>query len=298
MTHEQKVQGILIQHGLDFQIDKVPFTAEYGGEKRDTPYFGLFNSKTRECIHSVKEGYTPSQNDAIVGAVIIATEKFGSKLTVNKAGSLGGGKQIYFQLGVEGLKPINGNDHIMQNVTIIDSNDGSTSLSVGIGDKTMSCDNQFYKFYADGQMRFRHSNSIKKKIEELPRLIELALARTMKQIVIYNKFASTELTKGLADKLVNSLLGHDRIHTAPEELAKLSTRSLANMNNLYNHIEKEIADKGETLWGLHSGVTSWTTHEKKGKNEDSTMRKMLTGANYAYNSKSFRFASMEAGILS
>jgi hypothetical protein len=289
MNIENRVSEILTTHGLDFKIDKNPLTSVYNGGVIETPYFGLFNSKTGECIHAVKKSYTPSQNDKIVEAVLRGMEGFGDKLTVNKAGALNGGRQVYIQLGIEGNSIVN-NDVIKQNVTIIDSNDGTSSLSVGISDTVMHCQNQFYKFYAEGNQRFRHSSGINEKIDTIPQLIEVALNECIKQVKIYKRFESTTLTKGLADKLVKEILGCDKLFTSIEERTKLSTRSINLMDTLYQDIETETNIVGENLWGLFNGITRFTTHstttKKSNENKD---KHLILGSGYVKNLKAFNF---------
>lgn len=288
MTNIQnKAQELLTQHGLDFLIEK----DDYQRNGISTSYFGLFNSKTGECINTVKKGYTISQNVDIVEGVLKGMEKFGDKITVSKAGSLNGGRRIYMQLGIEGDGKVNG-DVIKRYVTIIDSNDGGLSLSVGIGDKTMSCENQFAKFYKAGNAKFRHTATIEEKMKNIPSLIELALSESLKQVELYNRLESTPITKGLADAMVKHVLGYDRKLTSMEIMATKSTRSINIMENLYNRIEEEISGKGLNLWGLHSGVTSFTTHDKsRPKRENGDMESILGGGAYKMNQDSLRFAT-------
>ena len=78
------------------------------------------------------------------------------------------------QLQIEGDSKV-GDDIIKRYVTVIDSNDGSTGLSVGIGDFTMSCQNQFFRFYKEGNAKFRHTATLNEKIKSIPTLIETAL---------------------------------------------------------------------------------------------------------------------------
>ena len=201
------------------------------------------------------------------------------------------------QLGIEGHSKV-ANDIIKRYVTIIDSNDGSTSLSIGIGDLTMSCQNQFFKFYKQGEAKFRHSASIEHRIKEIPFLIETALNQSLKQIEIYNRLASTDLTKDLAHKMVKYLLGFDREITSVSDLAQKSTRSINKMDALYNCIEGEMNDKGQNLWGLHSGVTKFTTHELSApKRDNGKLETIMLGGGYNMNQKSLEFVARASGIL-
>ncbi len=292
---KQKVNDILSAHGLDFTINKFPLGAtSEKGEALLTPYYGLFNSKSGECINTCKEGYTVSQNSEVVEMVLKGMERFGDKLTVQKAGSIHGGRRVYMQMAIEGTSKVN-DDIIKRFVTVIDSNDGSTGLSVGIGDYTMSCENQFFKFYKAGEAKFRHTATIAAKIQTIPLLIQTALDKSLEQIKIYNKFASTAVSRELANEMVNSILGYDRLHIPEKGLTK---RSEDMMESLYGHITKEMNQKGENLWGLHSGVTSWTTHDKTGpKRVNGKEESMLLGTAYQKNQASLNFALNRAGLV-
>ena len=271
---QEQVEKILTENGLDFHIDKVPltFAKTDGGllvpntTQVKTPYYGLVNSKTGQCIHAVKKGYVPSQNREVVEMVLKGIDQVkGQQLSVHKAGSIQGGKRIFIQLALEGEAHV-GDDTLKKYITIIDSNDGSTGLSVGIGDVTMSCMNQFFYFYKNGN-RFRHSASLSEKLRGIPSEIETALAESFRMIERYQRLARTPLTAKLADQLVKHLLGIDRLASA-QEIAELSTRKKNQMDKLHEMIEIETAQKGDTLWGLHSGVTRYTTHGKSTPKRD------------------------------
>lgn len=286
-----KTQEILSTYGLDFRIEKAPmFAMNAAGEQVPSPYFGLINSKTNEVINTVKEGYEVSQNDDVVELVLGGMSKFGSQLSVSKAGSLNGGRKVYLQLGIEGDMLV-GSDRIKRYVTVIDSNDGSTSLSIGIGDLTMSCQNQFWKFYKAGEAKFRHTATLADKMRSIPYLIETALGESMKQIERYKRFHSTPVTKDLADRMVKHILGFDRVYTSVSDLSKKSTRAINQMDKLYAEIEREMAQKGNNVWGLHSGVTRFTTHELSApKRENGRIESGLIGGAYKMNQKSLSFA--------
>jgi len=297
MNYDNQVKEILSAHGLDFRIEKAPLIAlNESGEQVITPYYGLINTATNEVINTCKEGYTVSQNADVVEMVIKGMEKFGSNLSVSKAGSINGGRRVYMQLAIEGDSKV-GDDIIKRYVTVIDSNDGSTGLSVGIGDLTMSCQNQFFRFYREGNAKFRHTATLNEKIKSIPTLIETALYESLRQVERYRKFVSTPVSQMLANKMVKHVLGYDRVITSTSELAKLTQKSVNIMDGLYSHIEKEMAQKGENMWGLHSGITSWTTHERKApKRQNGHMENLLVGTSYKKNQASFEFALSELDL--
>jgi len=273
-----QVQSILVENGLDFQIVKRQLvaleevaqteTAENSAfadllapemVEHKTPYFGLFNSKSGECINSVKEGYTISQNDEVVEMVLRGIEPFSDKLNVSFGGSLNGGRKVFLQLKVEGKSKV-GNDTLIQYITIIDSNDGSTSLSIGISDLCMRCSNQFFKFYKAGNAKYRHTATIEQKIKEIPMLISIALTECMSQVELYNKFVSTPVTRSLANQMLKSMLGYDREFTAMDILKTKSTKALNILDAMTTDIETEFNQVGLNAWALLGGITRYTTH--------------------------------------
>ena len=283
MDIKEQVQEILVANDLDFTIGKWPLKANNeSGDELITPYYGLFNSKTGECINTAKEGYTVSQNSDVVEMVLTGMQKFGSKLSVSKAGSINGGRRVYIQLAIEGVVKI-GDDTMKQFVTVIDSNDGSTGLSVGIGDIQMHCNNQFFKFYKAGNSRYRHTATITQKIKEIPMLIETALSENLRQVRTYERFLSTELSKDLAHKVVKEVMGYDRVLTSLEERNKMTGRSKEMMDMLYNNIEHEFGEVGENLFGLFNGVTRYTTYHQKVPKRyagDAHAETLIVGAGY------------------
>lgn len=289
---KEQVNEILVKHKLDFRILKVPMVGILGDVTYPSTYFGLLNTQSNEIINTTKESYHVSQNDEVVELIIRGMQGFG-ELSITKAGSLNGGRKTFIQLGIEGLTRI-GNDDIKRFITIIDSNDGSTGLSVGVGDLTMSCSNQFYRFYKRGEMKLKHSSSLEAKMRELPSLIQLALSESMRQVEAYQRFYSTAASKSLVDSLVREMIGFDKL-SVDDELH--STKAINSMNELYFHIGKEMAQKGENVWGLHSGVTSWTTHKKSApKRDNGRLESSMVGTNYKTNLDSFEFCLSVVGV--
>ena len=306
----EKTAEILKDNDLDFEILKMPTAIVKGSYQLDgdlnmtlgddaklvmSPYFNLVNGKSNEILHTVKGGYRVSQNDEVVEKVLRGIEPFGDKLSVNKAGSLNGGRRVYIQLAIEGDAHING-DTIKRYVTIIDSNDGSTGLSVGVGNMTMSCTNQFFQFYKGGQ-RFKHTASIDEQIKKLPSMIELSLGDSMKQIELFKRFESSKCSRDLAHGLVRELLGVDR-KMSQAELGEASTRKINSMHELYAQIETEMNSKGANLWGLFSGATRWTTHHKScPSKENGRIDSLMNGTNYRTNQQALAYVDSLEGSL-
>ena len=282
-----KVDEILQATGLDFEIIKEPFIYPTDATLK-TDYYGLRNGKTGETLNSVKAGYTVSQNRELVEGIVNTLSKYNGEINVAKGGALHGGRRVYLQLEIAGESKV-GDDIVKRYITIIDSNDGTTGLSVGVGTLTMSCSNEFYKFYKSGMLKLRHTQSLEYKIKELPKLIDLALVNSIKLVETFQRWTTTPVTEKIAHDLVKELLGTNRLATE-EELLKLPVKKVNTMNALYLHIQREMNNKGDNLWGLHSGVTSWTTHAKQHPKRENGHKESLTvGTNYKVADKAFKF---------
>jgi hypothetical protein len=293
---QTQVQKILVENGLDFEIQKVPlFAFSKDFSTIETSYFGLLNTKSGEVINSVKEGYTISQNAEVVEMVLRGIAPFSDKLDVSFGGALNGGRKVFLQLKIEGKKKV-GNDTLTQYVTIIDSNDGSTSLSIGIGDVCMRCQNQFFKFYKAGNAKFRHTATIEQRIKEIPMLIEIALNESLRQIELYNKFVSTPVTRSLANQMVKSLIGYDREFTSMDELSKKSTKAINILDAINTDIETEFNQVGLNAWALLGGITRYTTHTQSvPKRENSRNESLMSGGGYKLNQKALDFVTELVG---
>ena len=307
---ETKIQEILKKTGLDFIIEKIPLFGTFNGQFIRTNEYGLLNTKTQEVLSPVKSGYHPSQNHDIVRKVLKGTEQF-DNLEITQGGALNGGRKVVLQLQVTGSVLI-GNDIVKRYITILDSNDKSSSLSIGIGDETMSCTNQFFHFYkskkhASNRFRFRHSKSIDEKMEDM--LIEFALSESMRMMDLYKEFQSTPCSRNLAHEMVNHLIGIDR--TSPkEELEGISTVKLNKMDAIYDNIfgemdghnsrlydDSKYEAKGENMWGLLSGVTRFTTHKLSvPRRENGRMESQMTGGANTLNHKALEFILEKSGI--
>jgi len=288
---ERETKKILVANGLDWKIIKFPLDLRMqtpmGEVHAATDMFGLYNTHLKKAIANVKEGYTISQNEDIVKLVLEGIKGFGD-LSVQKAWSINEGKRTLIQIAVKGNAKV-GNDTIVRYITVIDSNDGSSSLAVGVGNLTVSCQNQFYKFYKKAQSKMRHTVSLESRMLEIPKLIRIALEEDMRLTETYRTFQSTPLTRKLADEMVNRVLGFSK-SSSIEVLAQKKGKATNNMDDLYSHINKEMNQKGKNMWGLFSGLTSWNTHkEQKFKREDGKISSMTFGQNYKDNQNGLEF---------
>jgi len=285
MQREVELENMLKESGLDFKIEKRQLLDSQDLKK--TPYYGLKNMKTGVHIHCVKKGYVVSQNEDIIRAVLKGIRGFGD-IKVGFGGSINGGRKIFIQLEIIGIEAF-GDDKMTKYITIIDSNDGSQAVSVGIGNKMASCTNQTYYFYKHGFSKIRHSKTLEEKMEELPYLITVAMQEHLKMTELYKSFQSTPITIDLAYRMQETILDAS-IDMEADLFKELSTYKQNQVKKLNKAIFKEISEKGNTVWGLYNGVTRWTTHDRTvPKRENGRLESLMMGTAYKENLKALEF---------
>lgn len=290
IKREIKTQEILIDYGLDWKIEKralVDITAIENNPldsslmPEPTPFFSLRHMGTGEHLASVKNGYTVSQNEDLVRGILKGTEAFGNIKPIFGA-SIRGGRKVMLQFELIGESYVGGK-RIKQYITALDSNDKSSGFGVGIGDKTIGCENQFFHFYQSAFAKIRHSATLSEKLEQLPQMIEMALLESIKMIDLYKEFTTVPINMDNYHQIVEKIVGINNL-TDKEVLKEASTQKKNSMKKLYFYLNKETFDKGQSLWGLHSGVTRFTTHYRSvPRREHGRLESQLIGTAYKEN---------------
>lgn len=292
---DREVNEILKKHDLNFKISKLPLRAMLGSVSLPTDLFALYNTKIKTVISTCKEGYHISQNEDILKLVLKGAEGFGD-LSIQNAWSINEGRRTLIQLRVAGMSRV-GTEEIARYITIVDSNDGSSSLGVGIGEVVLSCQNQFYKFYKSTQSKMRHTASLEARVKELPSLIKTALEESMRLTETYKTFKSTKASKELIHGLVHEVYGISEASSI-DVLSRTTSKKTNNMNELYTHIAKEMAQKGNNVFGVWNGLTSFNTHKKQTfKRDDGKINALTFGENYKMNQKGLDYLMKHCDLV-
>lgn len=267
MSIKERVNEILVNNGLDFEIKKLPLIANNEeGSQLITPYYGLFNSKTNECINTCKSGYTISQNCDLIETVLNSISKYSDRLIISKAGSLNGGRRIFVQLRVnDRVNSIISKERSYKLnwfINILDSNDGSTGLSGLIG---VELDGNIFYLEVPKLPKFRHTSKIEASIINVNRIIELCLNYMDDLYIKFDSFKSIKVDIGLIDLFVKAIFGFNQHDT------NLTIRSIRNMDNLYSCINRT----SPTLLSLIVGLSKYTNEFQKSINRDNSLDESL-----------------------
>jgi phage/plasmid-like protein (TIGR03299 family) len=211
-----------------------------------------------------KKGYTTYQNEEFLELLFQISRQTG--LALHSGGLFGQGEKVWFQLKSDDLK-ING-DRVEGFISGINSFDGSTSLSFGNANKTISCMNTFWFVYKNLQTKIKHSVSLTRKIDEILMNIDKLVdeeKNIFRKIEILADFKVSEEVKTKVLQRMFDISHEDALDPMSSE--ELSTYKKNRIEQFYIDLNGELQSKDSTIWGLFSGVTKYTTHSmKKGDN--------------------------------
>lgn len=283
-----QINDLLSRYGLAWTVSKQPLVLPNGTA---TPYFGVVRDDNNTCFNTVKEGYTPYQNDKLAELVLRIAGETG--YSIDRAGMFNGGGKVFIQLATGSVSGIGENrDTIKKYATAINSHDGSTSLRWGHTDVTISCQNTFNAAYRELKSSARHTRTINQQVEQSLRSIEDL--RTVEQSIFdtYFKLAEVPVTKAHLVEVAKIVTTVD-IQLTREQLQKeYSTYYLNRMDEFLQATKLEMQEKGQTLWGLMAGVTKYTTHIMPAPiRENGRLESKYVGNGYKTDNEVFSYLS-------
>lgn len=264
-SNAERVATMLDRFGLRWSVSKQDLLLADGTV---TPYKAIVRDDNQSVFTTCKDGYVPYQNSELAELLIRISEKTG--YDIHSGGMFNGGGKVYLQLNTG--NEING---IGQNrttvkgyVTGINGHDGTTSLKWGAVNFTVCCENTFAAAKGKLQNTARHTISIHDRVETSIREIESV---TLQEKTIFDQFiklSNIPVTQNNIVSIVKNVTGVD-INTPKDKAEDIYSGYAVNRSGeLLTSISKEMAQKGETLWGLFSGVTHYTSHVMPTPNRD------------------------------
>ncbi len=219
-------------------------------------------------IHS--DGYVPYQNIELMDLLHRITQSTG--LELHSSGMFDDGAKVWIQLKSDNLTL--GNDRIEGFLSGINSFDGSTSLAFGNANKTISCQNSFWMGYRQLSSKFRHSASMKTRIDEVLHGLDILLKEEKETFNTIVKMSETKMTATMLD-LVKKKMFQLEMEDHVLKLDDLSTRKQNQLIRFDMDMDMELKQKGDNLWGLFSGITRYTTHSATKDSERNQENKMF-----------------------
>lgn len=255
-----KAKELLEKSKLNWEVDKVPLITITGIEVPNK--YGLVRMDNQTVLGTCAGQYETFQNEEMIDLLFKISGKTGMELL--SGGSFDGGKQVWAQLKSNDLD-MPGGDRVEGKLTGINTWDKSRAFAFGGTNTTISCKNTWHRAWIEVQHKVRHTSSMRPNIEEILKSIGIILKeeqKTFEQIVMLSEFRMDEAAEMMVLNYLFELDKQEKLaeqkQVAVEEV--FSPNLLTNIRQFYSDLEMEKSQKGDTLWGLFSGVTRYTTH--------------------------------------
>lgn len=263
------------QHGLGWDVKKAPLVIAHPVENIETPYVGIMREDTKEVFQSVKNSYSPFQNDELFAlADAIACEV---NLPIKKAMSIDGGRKVIVQLESYSIKNVGKNKDTIENyVTVLNSHDGSSSLRWGTSRFTISCKNQFHAMSRELKNHARHTKNMRSRVDESVREIRKLMSYQERLNEATYQLSEINIGKDDIYEFINRLIDVDLTMDVEKLQHEYHGRRLNRAHALEDAILEQCHEKGLNAWGLWEGVTYYTTHKARSQSEYSKINGALS----------------------
>lgn len=308
LTKGEQIVNMLEKFGLFWKVVKSPlFVADHSsdadqnsvlntindeGEPKSqivkaTDFYATQRDDNGYVFATVKKGYQVLQNWELCDLIQEVAGDF--NLKVSHGGSLQRGGKVFIQIRTGTLEGIGENfDTIRKYITAINSHDASTSLGFGMTNTTISCSNTFHSAYKQLSSKIRHTMSMKEKLDILREELTHIQAEEETLYNMFMKMAGAPATTQDIKDVVMSATAVSLDTTEAEAKNLYSTQQTNKAKALTTRIAEEISVKGNTLWGLFSGVTKYTNRDLSVPNrENGTLESKFLGSANKLDNKVF-----------
>jgi phage/plasmid-like protein (TIGR03299 family) len=260
-----EIAEILDKVGLNWTVRTENIISESGVPIKG--YSAIIRDDNNATLSVRSDSYHPYQNHELMELLYKVSNKTG--LPIKNGGFFGDGHKVFVQLKSNDLKI--GTDRVEGYVTGINSFDGSTSLAFGNTNVTISCQNTFFAAYREVSNKVRHTKYMDVKIDEICQRLENAVIEEKKIFDSITKLTEVRMDDKVRDLVTRALFNIDRKADLKDEEA-ISTVTRNKMTRFFIDLNGEVKEKGDSLWGLFSGVTKFTTHSlSKGDNTEAKL---------------------------
>jgi len=278
MQQFEKTMGLLIETGLNWEIKKEQFTHPTG---LITDHYGIFrydhgSDTPTSCLGSVKGRYTELSNFDLADTIIKATDSL--NINTNRGGQLQGGRKVFLQAQLP--DEYVGKSGVKRWVTVLNSHDGSSSISFGSTSTVVVCENTFHTAHKEGS-KFRHTASSKERIDQAILDFRQTIQSDEKLFKTFHIMAEKKPNDNLVKMVIDSMFGKDITKSSAQEISTRRKNQIKQFADAYD-IERQL--EGDTVWGLFNAVTRYTNHMASTTDRDQFL---MTGTGAQINNNSY-----------
>ncbi len=255
--------------GLGWEVEQWPLSATNGQVRQVVDsHVANVRSDTQTQLAVVTSGYTPVQNSKLA-ELAAALAEGGDVVKVESAGSIRGGRKVWFLLRGESFNVRSDADRMVPYILLANGHDGTQSLRCIPTTVRVVCSNTLHLSLGRGSKvgyTFRHTSGIELKAEEIKRALGL-----------YQK--SLESTRERIETLSGKDVGREDVQrffidaytrdfgaipSNPKTDAEKSARerSIDAYRAYCRRFDRESSIAGATAWNAFNAYTGWVQHER------------------------------------
>ena len=278
MQQFEKTMGLLIETGLNWEIKKEQFTHPTG---LITDHYGIFrydhgSDTPTSCLGSVKGRYTELSNFDLADTIVKATASL--NIDTNRGGELQGGRKVFLQAQLP--DEYVGKSGVKRWVTVLNSHDGSSSISFGSTNTVVICQNTFHAAHKEGS-KFRHTASSKERIDQAILDFRQTIQADEKLFKTFHIMAEKKPNEHVVKMVIDAMFGKDITKSTAQEISTRRKNQIKQFADAYD-IERQL--EGDTVWGLFNAVTRYTNHMASTTDRDQFL---MTGTGAQINNNSY-----------
>ncbi|HYF02892.1 MAG TPA: DUF932 domain-containing protein [Patescibacteria group bacterium] len=242
-----------IAEALTWEIEENPLFDEKGN--KISGWKTVKRSDTGKILNVCKKSYTPTYNTKFIDTIQKLQEITGFEFT--GLSEFDGGKKMFAHLKNTNQAKV-GDYPVNSYLFLGNGHDGNTGFCAGTTQLMIRCKNQFSQI--ERATRINHTLGHSLKIDSLVAFHKQFEKQNQELITKMEEFAKVDVSIELRKMLIKNLFDADN------NLERLSTVKVNQMQKLESCIRGESQDLGSNLLGFIGGVTNYTTHFQKVKN--------------------------------
>jgi len=241
----------------------------------------LRRSDDRTILGTVGAGYTPVQNFTLA-EIADAFGKQGVK--IETAGSLFGGRKVWFLVDLGSTDVANKGDIVQNYVMLHNAHDGTASLGGDLVSTRVVCNNTYTGALLEGGafFRYRHTSGIALRAEEAKAALEGFRSTIKRDQQAIAALAAKSMTRADIQALWTDVLvaldGPIAVNPKDEREARRKDKAVKALAEMTTVFDIEAAKFGGNAWIAANAVTYHIQHSRGNLNGDARTSANLFGS--------------------
>jgi len=277
ITPDQTINEIWKSNNLDFKAKKSElFYKDQNGELKEVKdYQAIINGSTGQLLNIPKNEYTILQLDTIKKVI----ESVSEKLSIESIMNIDSKRFVINTCINDCIGDVLKDDPIKRRCTFITSMDSSVGFTLALLDFRMFCFNQMNQVKQSENVSFKHTASITKLVERLPRIIDFNKHQFNQDIQEWKYMARKEITLEQANETLKNLFSNEwknKIVVTDRKLKLTRPKTyldLVQTEKIQNNFLNEINQNGSTAYSLNNAISYYYSHQAGSKNIKSESEK-------------------------